>query len=362
MHPVKNLIAKYLFGETDSMEREDIEEAFQSDPNFKENYYQTLKEIRAFKLGESDTPIHEKISIEKELKGDSEAEGLVAIHENINKAMRYLPLRMYLDEVYEQYQREISLVRAKGIKGVVNKIIPRREANRWIAAASIVIVAGIAAFLIFGNDKGYSSDELFSQFYNAYRIDTYTTPSGTLLMALQKYKNRQFDEALCLLNDVPDRIEVVNEKMFYKGLLLMEQQRYKKAIVEFNLLLESEDSMLKSETYWYLALCNLKTGQVDDTRDLLKNIFPAIHISKKSMRRIFFPIHLPQVKNCLPHQINTWIVLSTSNSKKRPYLTRGGIHKLTKPPTPSAFPGFMRLPMSTPKITKILIISLVNAS
>jgi len=156
--------------------------------------------------------------------------------------------------------------------------------KRMLAAAAtlVVLVGGVWFFM--NQDKPVDANALFTQYYQpkedvqrakgiietltSYGLAGVQSDTDTLKMALQLYESDKYDEALVLFKGFAETHPENDVAQYYMGVIHMSQGRYAKAIELLLPISRSDESALKNDALWNLALCYLKTDDgVNDARE-----------------------------------------------------------------------------------------------
>ena len=270
MHLSKDDIAAYLLGELENTDYNLIKETYVNDIAFRNEYHEILISVKAFNYMENETPIHEKQQIESETTTNSGLFELIGIHKNINNTLKNLLMEDALEKAYKEYQAAESGIQERKYKK--NTFLPdfRKKTTRWATAAAIVLlVAGSASVLIEKNAIPVN-EKIYQKYYSLYTdADAFSANKDDFYSAIQKYRDRKFTEAFTIWQNMPNEISIINEKHFYQGLLYMEMEEPESATKEFENVLSSDYSTLKSEAYWYLSLCYLKSNRLEESKKML---------------------------------------------------------------------------------------------
>jgi tetratricopeptide (TPR) repeat protein len=155
----------------------------------------------------------------------------------------------------------------------------RKFASNWLFAASFLLVLGVSAYFFMG--KATTTEQLFTANFHPNtnilqeKIQTLsligfgTTDADqqkSLLVALQAYQNKKYDEAIALLQAHITAFPTHDADVkTYLALAFMETKQYEKA-----------ENTLKSsnniDAKWYLSLCLMKNNKKPSAIALLKSI------------------------------------------------------------------------------------------
>lgn len=138
------------------------------------------------------------------------------------------------------------------------------------SAAALLLMIFLFRFSIFQIDP----DKLFDQYYSPASMAINNTRGGTenlnasLILAYKYYDNKEYvksDSVLSILKN-----DTLDHPVFWylQGLIDMERNNYQLAITSLKNNLSEADAFYL-EKQWYLSLCYLKLGEIDNARSSL---------------------------------------------------------------------------------------------
>ncbi len=211
------------------------------------------KTIDRYKSGEMVDP-HEKQRFENELANNPQLAREMQFDDDIDAMLanqEILDFRQQLGHIYQQDAKKLNRP----------YILPTYR-KRWYAAAAalavVMLVVGAMHFLL--PDK-YSSDKLFSMYYNPEKVTTISrSGNNQLLSALVEYQQRDFEKAAILFDEIlasdPSNMTI----RFYSGIAAIETEQPQKAISAFLFIIEHNDNLFVEQARWFLGLTYLKEG------------------------------------------------------------------------------------------------------
>lgn len=142
----------------------------------------------------------------------------------------------------------------------------------WAAAASVIIVIGLAGFLGLFSNNSYSGDYAFSKYYEPFGASMTVRGDGRSSQvenAIGLYQDGKLTESLQIFERLkPDNTELAG---FFAGLCYMEMGMLDQATNE--LYSVREDAVFYADHIdWYLALCLLKQEQMTKAKLLLQSL------------------------------------------------------------------------------------------
>ncbi|MCD6355399.1 MAG: hypothetical protein J7L95_07605 [Prolixibacteraceae bacterium] len=214
----------------------------------------------------------------------------VSLRKNVNNAIGekdIFKLRDRLQKAREDVSdTEIkSLVPQAGLK-IMNNLKQK--------VAIIILLIGLGGILSIGLN---SPDKTYRQFYNSPEWAperSVTTSIGYLQKANMYYSNRDYENAITVLDQ---GLQAESEKFvfhFYKGASFQNMNKLNDAIAEYNEVLRQGDNLYIEEAEWNRSLCYLKLGE----KDIAKTQFEAIidrkgfyeKVAKAVLRRLKFSL------------------------------------------------------------------------
>lgn len=118
--------------------------------------------------------------------------------------------------------------------------------------------------------KEYNNDDLFQKYYKSYEV--INDRSDNISSALVNYSNGNYDESIRILSKV---LIEENENLmarFYLGCSQIETNDFEKAIENFKVVVQKNNSIYTEIAEWYMALCLVKTYKTESAQDVLQSI------------------------------------------------------------------------------------------
>lgn len=152
------------------------------------------------------------------------------------------------------------------------KVVSMKKNNlmRYSIAASLAVLLGVGLWMFQTNIT--NTDQLYTDYYASIpAIDSGLRNEGKnendLKAAYDLYNSQDYvnaEKSLADLSDYP-------RANFYRGISLMELQNYEEAILAFEKYNELNDDPTMP-SYYYLALCHLKLGDLELSKANLKQV------------------------------------------------------------------------------------------
>lgn len=216
------LIEKYLLNQMEQIEKKQFEQSLNSNASLK----QKLEESRLMLLGIKEA------SLESRLDGFHTATGVIKMEQ-------------------PKISRVVSM-------------------KKWLAAAAVVIIAGIAALLIFTID---GNERLFNDYYR-------TDPGLVTAMsseadhyefekAMVEYKTGEYDKALATWEKLLTITPQNDTLQYFIGSAYLAKKDAVKAIPFLQKVADNSGSFFHNDATWYLGLALLKEGKKKEAIDVI---------------------------------------------------------------------------------------------
>jgi len=213
----------------------------------------------------------EMAAFEAELSSNYKLQEEIDLMKNVDQALSetdVMQLRNNLQNIASQVdadkQKQRSFVGKSDLKRIISSAT---------VAASIVLLLSFSGIL----SKQYSSDEIYQKFYTKYEIagtvrSANLNENKTFALALQKYENKDYTEALNLFGQVISNDPNNVASHFYSGVSLQETGKYNMAIKEYETVIFNKDNLFTEQAEWYTGLCLLQTNENKKAHKQFKKI------------------------------------------------------------------------------------------
>ena len=143
-----------------------------------------------------------------------------------------------------------------------------------MAAASLVLLIVTSLLLLFDGSKSIDYQAVYNQFYSPVPYNSTTRTAGAeeenlIDAAYGLYHDKRYSEALELFNMIPEPVPNPAQYL-YKGITVMELERYQEAISLFSQL--ESNPVFKHYGMWYTGLCYLALEDEQNARSTFKTI------------------------------------------------------------------------------------------
>ena len=223
----------------------------------------------------------EKKWFEKELDGNQKLQDEVNLRKNTDMVLRnqgIISLRNKLSAIEkERSERKVIVMRTK-----------RTVYLRYAAViASLVVVGSI--FLFNGNNQG--TDEVINRYYKPYEPPTsqrsgMTAENADFTLALEFYNTHDYEKAALFFNKVVESNPKDMQSLFLNGVSNFEEKKFPEATMSFSTVIKDNNNLFIETAKWYLALCYLKTDELDKAKSLLQIINDEGGIYSKKAKKI----------------------------------------------------------------------------
>ncbi|HAF29515.1 MAG TPA: hypothetical protein DCG75_10750 [Bacteroidales bacterium] len=281
----KDKIIDFIFDELPLEEVSLVVDAIISNESLKKTYEEEKEKILTHCYVDNALSPDKRIEFEDRLKTDKQLPKEVKLQKEINSSIENLNLKETLDQAYESYisRKEHSISTA------VRTYSININLKNWLIAASIALLFIVGGGITYHfQTRDSLENRLYASYYEPFnKIDNYVTNSSGLNLAQQKYLKGDYMNAFLLFDKLPASLTIESEKHFYKGLSLMELDRFDKAIENFEYLFECKDYFEGApQVYWYLALCHLKLGNNQKAIELFETIVKTNGYNYRKAKRI----------------------------------------------------------------------------
>jgi tetratricopeptide (TPR) repeat protein len=149
----------------------------------------------------------------------------------------------------------------------------KRKAVMGALVGALVLSLGSLGYFAARSNQAPTTDQVFEKYYQPYSV-TITDRSASaelnslLTTAMQKYKDREYTQALQLFQQVLEQRDDVAANL-YSGISYMEIEKYKKASQSFDKVIQDNDNLYVDQAKWYMSMCYIRLGDIDHARNLL---------------------------------------------------------------------------------------------
>jgi len=159
----------------------------------------------------------------------------------------------------------------------------------WLMAASIALLVGISAWLIFFTNTGIDAGQLYDTNFVPYENVVHPIERGAQIedlktKAFTAYEDEDYGNALALFKELQQK-QADSYIQFYEAIVLMQLNKHQEAVP----LLEnyiSGDGELKDRAIWYLALAYLKQGDTSKSSEQLEKLIKEDGFKAKAARQL----------------------------------------------------------------------------
>lgn len=154
--------------------------------------------------------------------------------------------------------------------------------KKWLVAASIVVLLGLG-YLQFSNPN---LNTLYNDNFQVYPNTEVSITRGEDAETVERtafiaYETGDYEKALQLFMELPEQ-PYIN---FYKAQCYLQLEQFSKAVELFKLNV-SKGTKYIPESYWYMALANLKLGDEEKAKDALTYLVQHFDYHKEKAKEL----------------------------------------------------------------------------
>jgi predicted negative regulator of RcsB-dependent stress response len=225
----------------------------------------------------------EKRLFEKELVGDKALKESKQLMEEIDRAIDDDRLFAFKEKLKETNELYCAISSKEYVVGIDNNETKRKINFRfhWKYAAAVVTFLIVISTVIFNFSRS-TNDKIFASYYDRYEANYESARShnrgitsnkvSNLISAVQFYDQGNNNGAIQLLEEIIKNEADNIPAHFFLGLSFIETKNYNKAIENLSFVITKNDFTFIEHAKWYLALCYVKSDQVDRAFPILKDI------------------------------------------------------------------------------------------
>jgi len=220
----------------------------------------------------------------KELEGNKNLRDEVALRKKTDLTLKnhdIIQLRSKLAEIEKRRATEVPVKNS------------RKHINMKYAAvvAGFVLIGSIALF----TNRKLSSDEIIDRYYKSYEPVTeqrseYSKVSKVnedyFKNAVEWYNIGEYKKAATIFSKILENAPQDFYTTLLYGVSNLEIKNYPVAKQSFNKVIRNNDNYFIEDAQWYLALCNLKSGERDQAISQFKTIKNSNSIYRKDAGKI----------------------------------------------------------------------------
>lgn len=166
---------------------------------------------------------------------------------------------------------------------------PRKPVKMKYAAviASLVIIGGLLLF----SGRRLSKDQIFEMYYKSYEAATASRSAMNEAnpdynMALDYYKIHDYRNAAIYFRKVIENEPANMHSTLLYGISNFENSNYPEAKGSFIKVIDDKNNLYMDHAHWYLALCYIKTDEMDKAAEKLAIINKSRSIYKADAKKI----------------------------------------------------------------------------
>jgi tetratricopeptide (TPR) repeat protein len=244
---------------------------------FSDRFSEMIDQYLAGKLNTDELAAFNKLLAEH-----PELEDEIRVHRQLRNAVKAydeIELRRKLRIIHKNYMAQ-------------QKPVLTRLLVRWSKVAAVVVLIIASAIVFYAKliNHSYTNNELFAMYYKPYEIQVFrsaTTEENKLFNeAVEKYYNRDFEQAIILFEKVIDTDQERMDANLMSGISKIEIKRYSEANRNFQKIINHRDNLYLEHAEWYLGLCYLMTNDNEKAKEQFMKIVKREGYYSKDARKI----------------------------------------------------------------------------
>jgi len=175
------------------------------------------------------------------------------------------------EEYAEKYKQNPKLLTLETVQ-------KSRRWISWMAAASLLFVLTLGWWY---NQSGVNTQQLFAAHYEVYISDELERSNSTVLLSpletgLNAYNKEAYKVAITVLEQAYQVAETPRNNhttiLFHLAMSHLELKSYAAAAAYLNQIVNFKKGSYTQQAYWYLALINLREGNISDSKIALQQL------------------------------------------------------------------------------------------
>ena len=144
-------------------------------------------------------------------------------------------------------------------------------------ASAFAFVALMVGAYLFNASNHLTNNELSDKFFKSYEISiaqrsSSNAENSNYILGLQYYNSHDYKNAAIQFSKVLEKNPNDMQTQLLTGVSNMEEKRYPAAKNSFSTIINHNNSLFVEPATWYLALCYLKTNEIDKASNLFIKI------------------------------------------------------------------------------------------
>lgn len=214
----------------------------------------------------NDMDYAEKKSFEKEVSKNKELSDEFLLTKSIDAAISR-------EDILDLRTKLIAARNESGISKTGGPVVVSMWKKYWYAAASVILLASISGYFLWGGQNTHSNDRLFAQYYSPDNLINITRSSdANIVEAIIKFQEKDYTASARLFTQILQNDSSNIAGWFYFGISSIETSNFSEAEAAFNRIINNEGNLYAEHSEWYLALTYLKSNQIEKARLQLEKI------------------------------------------------------------------------------------------
>ena len=152
----------------------------------------------------------------------------------------------------------------------------RRIQIMWYSLAAVVITGGLLSVILLRPFTKMNPAEIYSEYFETYGktagVTELTRSDDDFLFAVEVYESGDYERSAVLFQMLADSALTRDYALLYLGHSRMSLNQTEKAILSFEILLQTGNPELMHDARWYLSLCYLKMNLPEKAIKILEQI------------------------------------------------------------------------------------------
>ncbi|MGD2034786.1 MAG: tetratricopeptide repeat protein [Bacteroidales bacterium] len=225
----------------------------------------------------------ERIWFEKELEGNHKLQDEVDLQRKLHAAIA--------DKETMALEEQLNLIYDQVYKPWTVKVSKSSMRKAFAIVSGVAVSLAVVAILLISHKQGYSSAEIYAQYYKPADVGMSFRASGDavnneLRTAMMLYESKRFDEAIKLFEQILQKDNSRIGLNLYSGISHMEINQYDEANIRFKRIIDHKANAFIESAEWYLGLCYLLNDEKDKAIDTFAGIAESDGYYAKDARKI----------------------------------------------------------------------------
>lgn len=220
---------------------------------------------------------------EKEIANNSDLQKEIELAKELNHFLKgeYLDNKPVDNETSNKIKTFLQSDEAKKVESTLLKVKneyhsgnfkPKKKFNYLVAASIAVLFISVLSYFMLNQN---TTQNLYANYYSVNDLPSVIKRDNNqndLINGVTKFKTLSYKEALVEFKNYKKTTTDLNPSVYlYAGMANMELKQYDEAIIEFDKIINS-NTIDKSKGIWFKALLYLKKEEINNAKEILKQI------------------------------------------------------------------------------------------